>query len=158
MLVGIMPRGQTINSYLYIQTLQTWGAFQEELTPKKCCWNSRSIRQRTNTHKNTGRITSFFPTHHTAQILLPLIYNTPFKPSKMPSLGKSVGVTTMLKKWLRVQNSNRYKNVSFSLVLGSWRRWKGGVLNPCSYPTSMFKKNIPYNKLLAIKIVPQNVW
>jgi hypothetical protein len=35
-LVGIMPRGQTINSYLYIQTLRTRGAFLEELIPQKC--------------------------------------------------------------------------------------------------------------------------
>jgi hypothetical protein len=29
--------------------------------------------------KNTGRITSLFPTHHTAKILLPPIYNIPFE-------------------------------------------------------------------------------
>jgi hypothetical protein len=58
----------------------------------------------------------FFPTHHTAHILLPQIF-TSLEPSRMPSVGEHLGVMTrLLKKWLRVQNSNWHKKGTDVLV------------------------------------------
>jgi len=68
-LVEIMPRGQTINSYLYIQTLQTRGAFLEELTSQKCFWNPPWTGKRTTTHK--------FQRHGKNHVILPRPTHSP---------------------------------------------------------------------------------
>jgi hypothetical protein len=58
----------------------------------------------------------FFPTHHTAQIVLPQI-SISLEPSKMPCVGKGLGViTSSLKKWLQVQISVCYKKGVDALV------------------------------------------
>jgi hypothetical protein len=56
----------------------------------------------------------------------------------MPSVGKSLGVTRLLKKWLRVQNSYSYKKGRVALV-SSWHKavksmeimLKNDVIHPC---------------------------
>ena len=83
-------------------------------TSQQCCWNTPSAQQSTITHKfqNAGRSQKtwvFFPTHHTAHILLPQII-TSLELSKMPPARKGLGMLTrLLKKWLLVQDSNWYK-------------------------------------------------
>jgi len=53
-----------------------------------------------------GREGLFFSIHHTAQVLLPQI-STSLEPSEFPSMRKGLGVMKrLLKKCLRVQNSN----------------------------------------------------
>jgi hypothetical protein len=65
----------------------------------------------------------FFPTHPTAQIFHPQI-STSLEPSKMPSVGKGLGMMVrLLKKWLRVQYSNWYKTGIHALVT----RWHKAV-------------------------------
>jgi len=106
----------------------------------------------------------FFPTHHTAQILLPYI-STSLDASKIHSVGKYLGaMTRQLKKWLcgceyKIQTLNEGVD-----ALVSWRRKavedyadyvekNRFATDTSSYHTSTSKKL--YNKLLAIKIVLQ---
>jgi len=154
--VGIMPRGQTNNSNLYIQTFKTSQKhFRSSISPK-WCWNPLSTRQPTTTHKFESRKQSqnsdelFFPTHHTAQILLPQNY-TSLEPVKMSSVGRGVVVMTWLLKKLisgceyGIQTGTRTGWRScFSLSQGCWSWWTlprktKCVLHPSSYSMSQFK-------------------
>jgi hypothetical protein len=96
-----MSDGQTIHSDLYIQILKTLQKRFRRVRPHR---NVAEIllqhdiaRPHTSPQKAITELGLFFPTHHTAQILLPQI-STSLKPSKMPSVGKSLGLIKRLLK------------------------------------------------------------
>ena len=167
--VDITPRGQTINSDLYIQTIETCRSLSGELDlRKKYFWNPPSTR-RTSTHKfeNTG-------SNHT----------TPRNCCSAPTLqlrscsrrfphlwsltvvicGKIFGsddevieeVAASIKFKL-VQEGDRYS--CLSLAQSCWSSWRlcrkmRCVIHPSSYPMNMLKEL--NNKELAIKSVLTN--
>jgi hypothetical protein len=96
-----MPRGQTITLDLYTQIPKT---VQNCFSRVRHYKNNAEIFLRNkyenigSNHKTDGR---FFATHHTAQILHPRI-STSLEPSKIPSVGKGLGVKTRLLKKLTI--------------------------------------------------------
>jgi hypothetical protein len=92
----------------------------KQFTPQRF-WNPPSTRQRTTTQKfqNTGRITSYF---HSPDLAPPYL-QYPFESLRDAIRGHKLGSDDDV-KWPRVQNSNWYKKVSFSLALSYWRQWK----------------------------------
>jgi len=108
-----MPRGETINSGLYIPTLKILQKRFRMVGPHRNVVMFLQL-QRTQTHTSLktreaiAKLGLSF-THHTAQILL-LQMSTSLQPSKMPSVGKRLkGMTKLLKTLLRVQNLNWHK-------------------------------------------------
>jgi hypothetical protein len=104
-LADIMPSGQTVNSYLYIQTLETLKKRSRRVRPYRMLLKIllHHDNARPHTSDNTGsnrRTRTLFPTHQTAEILLPQI-STSLEPSEMPSVGKVLGVMTRLLKGYR---------------------------------------------------------
>jgi hypothetical protein len=104
-LIDIMPCGQTTNSDPYIQTSKTLQKHFTRVQPHKNVARILLQHKSTTTNKfEKNRKQSqnsdglFCTHHHTPQILLPQI-STSLEPSKMPSVGKGLGVmTTLLKK------------------------------------------------------------
>jgi hypothetical protein len=153
---GIMPHGQTINWDLYIQTLKTLQKHFGRVRPHK--YVAEILLQHENAQRHTSLKTQEAITK-LGQIVLPHPpYCPDLAPSEMPPVDKGLGVIMwLLKKWLRVQNLNWYKNrigARFSLAQGCWSWWRlcrkmKCVRHPSSYPISKIKAL--YNKLLAIK-------
>jgi hypothetical protein len=110
-----------------------------------------------------GREGSSFCIHHTAQILFPEIF-TSMQPSKMPSVGKGLGMMTSWRndevakiKIKLMQEGDRRS--CFSLAQGCWSwstvRRKMRRVYPSIYPINAFKEL--YNRLAALKTVLQNL-
>jgi hypothetical protein len=107
----------------------------------------------------------FFPTHHASHNLCPQI-STPLRYSKIPNVGKCFGgMTRLLKKWLRVKNSNWYNNgdtwhcASLKQGCWNWRRPRRKIrclVKPFIYPINIFKKS--YNKFLSFIFWPLSTY
>ena len=124
MLADIMPHGQGSNSEQYIKTLKHLQKRFTEVRPHKNVadillqnGHTQVAKNRKQSQKSKGQ---FFPIHHTAQILL---VHISLEASKMPCVGRGLGVMTRLMK--KCSSGSEYKIQTATMgymIVSRWRK------------------------------------
>jgi histone-lysine N-methyltransferase SETMAR len=130
-LVDIMPRGQTINSDLYIQTLKNLQKRLRRVRPHK------NVAEILLQHDNARSHTSVKTQEAITKLGWTVLPHQPYRPDIAPSdfhlfgalkdaisgkrFGSDYEVTEKVKKWLRVQDSDWHK-MGIHAVVSRWHK------------------------------------